>query len=92
MGKFSEVIEKNIEYQASLYEGQFFKEFDLLLHKYGISNSVKFYGLEYYNKEAPQDYKGDKTNYWRQHIKSIFIQIKTEEFINKMQEIQHYFE
>ena len=92
MSKFSEVIEKNIEYQASLYEEQFFKEFDQLLDKYRINNSVKFYGLEYYNREAPQDYKGNKTNYWRQHIKSIFIKIKTEEFINKIQAIQHYFE
>jgi len=87
MGKFNEVLEKQIEKKARDTEDRFFKEFESLLSKYGVKRNVMFDGLSgSYGKS------GDRGEQWRAHLRESFVEVETGKFVSELSRLEHYFE
>lgn len=86
MKKFNEVLERRISLKADQTEDQFYREFEQLLNKYGLSRSVIFHGLEGVY-EKPED----KRDEWRDRVKEVFIGKETEKFLSELNRLEGYF-
>lgn len=87
MSRFSEVLEKQIAKKAENLESQFWKEFEQLFTKYGITVNARFASL----KEAFGKHE-DKGEEWRKRLKEHLVAIETDKFIRELSRLEHYFQ
>lgn len=67
----------------------FHKDFEALLQKYNLPIEIKYHGLTYLNSFAPEGFVNTEIRqYWFKHLDKIFTQVKTGEFLEKLNKTQ----
>ena len=82
--RFDSVLEERIIQKAKRTEEKFYKEFEDLLCRYGLDRNVIFYGMRHYRSE-------EKKEDWQSRSFEVFVKRATENFMNQLSRIEHYF-